>query len=370
MALNAFLPMKCNICNINEANKPGAHIFPAWMIASTFDEKAHTRDYEIIYALQPFNSKIPFFGNSVLPEKINENIGRILEDHEIKNQTNPFVVDNLWCIDCEKRFSIVEEYFLSCVDRKINDFSNINDVGIIELELCNKYLIRLFIYSLIFRADLTNFMGFNLNKKTKLRLKKFLNQYIKSDLKSTLESIENSEKKDQLLKYPIRCIKSEQKSGVTSNFVYVHNKYDKPYCFIINRYIIQFYGKGNKALFKPSSFFGISNIVSTTNNFRNYKEDIFKIALINIKLWDEIRLNSTRINAKKIKDNLILLYKAMYKSKFRISPDRAQISLFLKELTENDFELGIKYTKEKILEAMNKSIINQLNAHTANRVGG
>ncbi len=348
--------MKCLICKINEADQTGAHIFPAWMIASAFDHKSRTRGYEIIHAMYSLDSKLPFFGNSVSIEKINEQVGRDLTDKEIQDQKNLLTVDNLWCRKCERRLKQVEDYFLETVERRINDFTNCDDTETIELNNSNNYLIRLFLYSIVYRASLAKFMGFTLNQKSSRKLNFFLNNYIKDDLKSTISSIESSFRKDQLLKYPIRCMKIEHKLNESSGFVFAHNKYNKPYCLIINRYIIQFYGKGNQTNFKPNSFFGISSIIKVAPDFKNYKEDVFKMGLINLKLWNEIKKKFIDSQvATKMKTH-IRMFKLMHMSKFGSAPDRSLIALFLKELIDNDLPLGIKYTKEKIVEAMNRTI--------------
>ncbi len=347
--------MKCSICNLNEADQTGAHIFPAWMIASAFDHKSRTRGYEIIYAKYPLDSKLPFFGNSVSIDQIKDQIGRDLTNEEILNQKNMFTVDNLWCRKCERRLKQVEDYFLETVERKINDFSNCNDTDRIELNNSNNYLIRLFLYSIIYRASLVRFMGFTLNYKSAKKLNFFLNNYIKDDLQSTLSFISSSYRKDQLLKYPIRCIKTEQEAN-SAGLVFVHNKHNKPYCLIINRYIIQFYGKGNQANFKPNSFFGISSIIKEAPEFKNYKEEVFRIGLINQKLWNNVMSSLFNSQVSYIMRNHIRRFELMHKLKFGYMPDKTLITLFIKELIDNDLPLGIKYTKEKIVEAMNRAI--------------
>lgn len=347
--------MICCICNKNEANKTGTHIFPAWMVSSAFDEKSRGRDYEVIYSIKPFYIE-PFFGKSVLPEQIEENIGKVLEDDVIKKQHNPLVVDNAWCIECENRFRILEEYFLDNVDRKVNDFSNIDNVRIQVLNRCNNFIIRLFIYSLVIRADLTHFMDFKLDYKSRIMLLKFINTFVKSDLKNTIITINNSNQKQKLLIYPLRLIKAELDENSTNNIVYVHKKYDRPYCLIINRYVIQFYGQGNQARFKPTSFFGISNIIKNSENFRNYKEEYFMIALFNLKLWNEIEANFNKNMADILRKNQVLFYEKLVKKKLGFIPSKTQIDKFFYELNNNEAKIGEKLAPIKVYEAMKKSL--------------
>jgi len=359
--------MKCKICNNYEANQTGAHIFPAWMITSAFDDKSRNRGHEIIYSTKSYGFSFPYFGRSVLPDKVKENVGRDISDNEAKNQANELVVDNLWCRDCEKRFKIIEDYFLDYVDKKLDKFIDDNSkLEVVELNDTNNYLIRLFIYSLIYRAFLVKFIY--LNSKTSKKLRLFLDNFLKTDIKSIIEKIEKSDCKDQLLKFPIRCIKTEQKIGNTSNFVYLPYGLTKPNCLIINQYIIQFYGKGNQTQFSSKSFFGISSLISGSKNIRNYKETQFKVGLINLELWNEIKATYNKWLVEKTNFNLIVLYKGMFKMKFGRNPNQDQISLFLKELINNKEPTGIKYTDEKILEAMNRSINNCTTANKGYKI--
>ena len=347
--------MKCLVCGINEANQTGAHIFPAWMIASAFDINNRTRGHEIIYALQPFDSKLPYFGNSVLPDKIIDQIGRDLTDSEINYQKNHLTVDNLWCQTCERKFSIVEEYFLENVERELTDFTNCNNTSIYELSHANNYIIRLFFYSLFLRAHFSGFMGFKLNFRAFRKLKYFINHYIQDSLASTKDFIDSSYRKDQLLKYPIRCLKSEQKIA-SEGWVYLHERHARPYCFIINKYFIQFYGKGDQTKFKPEDFFSISSIITEMDDIKNYKENVFKIGLLNYKLYTIVKKHYIDYVTDIRMNNYILMFRLLFKSKFKHTPTRAMTSIFLKELLENDLPLGIKYTKEMIVEALNRTI--------------
>jgi hypothetical protein len=46
----------------------------------------------------------------------------------------------------------------------------------------------------------------------------------------------------------------------------------------------------------------------------------------------------------------------MFETEFGRAPDKSQITRFLDKLTDNNYKLGVKYTMENIVEAMNKSL--------------
>ncbi|MBN1969875.1 MAG: hypothetical protein JW870_10950 [Candidatus Delongbacteria bacterium] len=348
--------MKCRICNINEANQTGAHIFPAWMISSSFDEKSRNRDNEIIYNISPFSYNIPFFGRSVSPDKVKGELGRELSDEEIKNQTNILVVNNLWCRDCEKKIKVAEDYFLSNIENQTEDFSKEEEIKIKKFGNVNTQLLRLFFYSLIIRAHIARLGGVILNKKAETKIIRYFNKYLKLTLDETLNALANFPDKSQILSFPIRCIKTEKMENSTRAGVYIHHKYNKPYCFIINRYIMQFYCKGSSFNFSPNSFFGICDLISRQPNFLNYKKDIFYIGLMNLDTWKRFLKNIVDYHGKFKIEYLISLYRKIYLNQFKVYPTKVLITKFLNALVNNDTSLGVKYTPEKILEAMNKSI--------------
>lgn len=343
----------CKICNINDANQTGAHVFPAWMIASAFDKKARNRDYEVIHSFQPIENQLPYFGRSIQPERIEQSIGRELTEEEAESQKNFLVVDNIWCRKCENKFKIVEDYFLENVDRVILDFDYENELNI-KLLQCNKFLIRLFIYSLIYRASITKLMGFTLNVKIENKLKSFLNNYIQDNLTDTIEAIERNTKKIELTNYPVRCVKIVTEKE--RSFVHIHKKYDKPYCFIVNNYIIQFYQKESHTRSTPYSFWGITELLSQMNYVPNFNESEFRVGTIDLDKWNGILSKFVKYNSQNKIQNFIKVYEIMFINKFGHNPGQAQTQKFLNSLIDNDKKLGIKYTLGQIIDAMNKSI--------------
>lgn len=347
---------RCQICNKNEANKPGTHIFPAWMIGSAFDSEARNRDFEIIYNLSFKEFDIPYFGRRVSREKIKELIGRELADEEGKSKRNPLILNNVWCSQCEARIKIVEDYFLENVERKTEKFEEYSETDICQLENANKYIIRLFIYTLILRASLAKYLHFELNIRAFNKIKKFINFYLKDSLSDTVKAIDNSYRKGQLLKFPIRLIKTENFKDAP-NFVFIHKEYDRPYSLIINRYILQFYGKGNHVNYSKNSFFGICFLISQMKNIKNYKEDVFKLGILRTQTWQSILTKYYDIESDLWIDEYLSLYNRLYRLINGDYPNELQKQEFLIRLTHNDYELNVKYSIEKVIEAMNIKLI-------------
>jgi len=347
--------MKCRICNTNEANQTGAHIFPAWMIASAFDFESRNRDFEIVFDMQLFGDKLPYFGRRVPVDKVEELIGRAITDEEGEKNSNCLTVNNIWCRDCEKRIKISEDYFLENIDRNLPGFSQLNEIDKFNYPRANKYLVRLFVYTLIYRAYISNKFNIYLSNKTEKKIKLFLNKYLKNTLEETLETIENCSNKEQLLKFPFRLIKVEEESP-SKSFLFVHRFYDRPYLLIINDYILQFYGKGSCFHFKDEGFFGIYGLIKESLNIRNYNETIFTIGVIKVKTWKGIR---TKFYEQKgdewIKENRCL-FRKVYRLEHGIFPTEEKVKQFLIDVTNKELPLQVKYSKDKVMEAIKRNI--------------
>ena len=63
---------KCKLCKKNEADKKGSHIIPHFLMKRIDNEIGRKgRDMEVGFSVGEFDT-IPYFGRSVLPEKIND----------------------------------------------------------------------------------------------------------------------------------------------------------------------------------------------------------------------------------------------------------------------------------------------------------
>lgn len=124
---------------------------------------------------------------------------------------------------------------------------------------------------------------------------------------------------------------------------------------------MQFYGKGDRAKFKSESFFGISSIITSMQNIRNYKEEFFKIGLLNKQVNNEIIKRYTAFISKIQMHFFSKRFVFIFKGKYKCLPNDFTIKIFLKELIDNDIPMGIKYTNYMFFEAF-KRTITKINA--------
>ncbi|NOQ25740.1 MAG: hypothetical protein GQ564_10305 [Bacteroidales bacterium] len=213
----------CKLCLSAKADETGSHMLTAWIIASVFDEKGRKRDNEIIYNLDDQFFRFPYFGRSVSLDKINENIGRELSDSEIGSQKNIFIEDHVFCGNCEKRLKTIEDAFLEKVHRKLTK-EKFETQDIISIE--KKLITRVFFYSLIWRASISESIDFKLPQALENKLRVILNDTLELTLEETVENLEKHS--FVILSLPMIVVKLEKTEYPTEMPVLFHTKYKKP----------------------------------------------------------------------------------------------------------------------------------------------
>ena len=265
---------KCALCQSNEANQTGSHIYTYSLIKTAINEAGKiVRDKELSFSLNVLDFGNVYFGRKVQPEKIEEVLGKAITEEDIKNNENHYTVDYLVCGNCEKRFTIAENYFISNVHQKLQQSkfktkpdskkNSIIDLPENELDLD---LIRLFIYMQIWRASAARYNGFRLKPKLEKQLRRILDENLDWDL-DFKKTIANCRKNShEIRKYPLSItfcetdIKTENKFELTTNVVVTTNS-KIPYFFVLNDIYVQFYAKESHIKSSIDYLFGLNDII-------------------------------------------------------------------------------------------------------------
>jgi len=333
----------CLLCKENEADQTGSHILTAWITASIFDQQGRNRDYELIFKLTTLAQSENFFGRSVLPEKIEEELGRELTDSEKENQKNDLVRDFIFCKICEKKFKVVEDYFKTIhleLDKKLIP------------ENIDANITRLFFYSLLWRASILKFQNFTINEKINESLRIILNNNLEQTLN---ETIEKANKDKSIRNYPLAIIKTPKPEQTTSNLIFLHPDLSMPYTCFINDYIVLFYERNTHVNSRFRKLFLMDGLVFPYS-ITNYNETKFYIDFMTGTKWSIIKVKLIDQMVYSMFDNLLFMYKEMFKKKFNTYPTKENEQTFLNCLVSNNRKIGDKYSKEAIVDAMNKSI--------------
>jgi hypothetical protein len=223
------LKVKCRLCLTNDADQTGSHITSAFFLVSQIGK----RGQEVSHVLTTNPN-----------QDYSENIG----DKELKE-------DNLFCRDCEKRISFIENIFSSEITNKIEDEKfaanfPITSIGKIRYSSCiriNPIAFHLFIYSILWRASISsNQIYQNLN----------LGEVIEEDLRFTIDlflpntvdhkiiqktdawvnMVENCQ--DLFNYFPYYILKAEKLEEKSRTYEFFDNLSSDPFQIIINEYII------------------------------------------------------------------------------------------------------------------------------------
>lgn len=221
--------IKCKLCLTNDSDQTGSHITSAFLLASQIGKRGE----EISHVL------------TTNPDQdYSENTG----DKELKE-------DNLFCRDCEKRISFIENIFSSEITNKIEDekfaanfpITSIGEIGYSSCIRISPIAFHLFIYSILWRASISsNQIYQNLN----------LGEVIEEDLRFTIDlflpntvdhkiiqktdawviMVENCQ---YLFNYfPYYILKAEKLEEKSRTYEFFDNLSSDPYQIIINEYII------------------------------------------------------------------------------------------------------------------------------------
>ena len=328
--------IKCILCKSNVADKKGSHIVPHFLLkrVENIDNKKG-RDYELGYSIGEFNTE-SYFGRAVSTEKLESTYGD-LTDEEIENNRHPLVVDNVFCTSCEKKLSVIESEYAKTLNKKNTQIYSSE----IKVEIS-----FLFWMSIIWRMSINKKSGTELTSGENEILRRILNRY----LAESLESINIAEMKlaEDLKKISYKILRSPDYSDKNFTFLLLHPEYRKPYCLLLDEYLILFSFKDNYYQYNTKGFFGFNENISKipNNKIGNENEEIYYMKdeyLLNINNSIIDKLKEIRVS--KIKLFLNKLHKSLG-FKGTMNPEIMQ-NIF-SEITSEKKKLGRKYTIEDL----------------------
>lgn len=223
----------CLLCNTNIADKENSHIVPKFISKSLLGDTNNKQGFMI-----GNNSKKPIKQTQDTPKE-------------------SFIL----CENCELYFSVLETYTAEKLNKRIRDarydyqFEN----KIIENKILTRkcleidiIVFRLFLYSIIWRCNVTKskvFENFKLTKIENEYLNEILIHYKQPTQKKLLEKIELFSSK---MKYfPFTLFTAQSFKNKTSNILFFHTFHDHTYQFFLNEYMIHFSFHENGLIQQP-----------------------------------------------------------------------------------------------------------------------
>ena len=219
---------KCKLCLTNDADQTGSHITSAFFLVSQVGKRGEEKSH-------------------VLTTKPDQDYSENTGGREIKE-------DYIFCRDCEKRMSFVENIFSSEITNKIEDKNfaanfTIISIGEIKHSSCiriNPIAFHLFIYSIIWRASISSneiYQNLNLgdiiDEDLRFTIDLFLPNTVDHKIIQKLDAwermIENCQ--DLFNYFPYYILKAEKLEDKSQTYEFIDNLSSDPYQIIINEYI-------------------------------------------------------------------------------------------------------------------------------------
>ncbi len=327
----------CKLCKNRLADKTGSHIIPHFLLKRIDNEigKAE-RDKELGFTIGELETT-SYFGQSVLPEKLNEIYGEFSDDEIAKNSI-PLIVDHYFCIECESKLSQIEnEYAKTMINKGVE--SKITP----EISL-------LFWISILWRVSIFRKQGLILKDKEEELQRRILNKYL--NLKIEDVDSESIKKDVECQKLSYRLIRCSDYSENEATYLFCHPFHKMPYSIILDEYVLFFYFKKGHIDNLIQSFFGFENglkgtVINTVLNGENkiiYEKKTFKSCLENLVNF--------------ITDNRFKNYDWLFNEAHKkMGGQGSQMPAVLKQaiinrLISDEKQLGRKYTFESLVITM------------------
>ena len=106
----------CALCRRKKADKTGSHMVPHLLIADVFSYDGSRERDKVTVAVNSLGEgkRDRYFGHQVYDDTINQLLGHSLSDEELDEEnkkTNALTIDHIFCSECEKRFSVLEDWY-------------------------------------------------------------------------------------------------------------------------------------------------------------------------------------------------------------------------------------------------------------------
>lgn len=341
--------MKCSLCKNNEANKGNTHYLSDSIIRSCLNldglDGNKKRAKGFYFDLSNDNAFVEFnFQQNTSVSELEKALGRQATEEEIQKAYEiPFSVDNIFCKECEDKFTEIETPF---VDKLLGGFRNADLSTTEELQFKDVKIVRLFFLLQIWRSHICEDV-FSIPESVAESLRIIILNH-------------NNLTEDELKVFPLAITYLEttgEQEEYTSNYVGVTND-QNPNLIFMNDFVIQFYP--NPECINFFNFYGLNN-EDTFQDYINHNEDNFRIKVIGNE--NRKTLLTDIVTAEKVKQTISFYqdaFKKLWYFVFGIYPNKFTLQEYLKLIVGDDEFNVFKYSKENILNLTQEFIMSKL----------
>ncbi len=214
----------CLLCKRRLSTKKNSHIFPRFWTRSLLGDDNQKEGYTVSSAAAKIGQKV---------------------------QDSP-KEDYIFCPECETRFSLNERYVANHFYNKYanpssaSDFpiikNSIPDLDIMTARLVNPVMFKLFIYSLVWRASISNhpvFANFTLNASDEEKIRALLDEFLKDNDADTVANL--AQQGSQFKSLPFNIVTTLESANVTANMIAPFSTDDGRILLFANEFMIIVY---------------------------------------------------------------------------------------------------------------------------------
>lgn len=264
----------CGLCFQNELDNTGAHIMTDSLIRSAISvEGSRGRNREALHTISIDRIGLSYFGRDVIPEIraqfLNDDPSVDADLSMVQN--NPFIDANLVCRTCEKKFSQIENEFISKVTQPLRTGNYQNWEGGVDATKFSHYLYsitELFVQINLWRCSASSKSKVKLPQDKEIELGSYLNTILKPSIANTLQMVKQN--RGQISGHNFCLFWLDQQEGQDSeNFVFAEDSVH-PFVIIANRLVI-IYSVDNFTSVQPprliSQFIDINVVLRVTREY-------------------------------------------------------------------------------------------------------
>ena len=349
----------CLLCKNRLADKKNAHLIPHFLIKTATNENGSLlRDKELVFTLSSGDFFDVFYGRDISVKKIMETRGQDLSDKQISELENPFTRDELICISCEKKLSVLEGYIAQNIYNPLIEGKNMPFITdklerkILMPNNISPTLYYLFVCSIFWRCSIGKFNNFKLQPNIEEILRQTLNTLLDLDIENMLI---NKEKNNYFFPIISTFGAKTENNDPTSNFVTTQST-RFPYFIIANNMTFQLFEKSKQVRASVQYLYGLSSMISREECCM-FNESNVKIGILtpeqNNKLcqsvYDEI--------AHKANQFFFRLFNDGHKKIFGKDAPKKLLQIFFTKFLYMDIPLASRYTREFFMQCVYESYL-------------
>lgn len=289
--------MKCKLCTKNDADQSGSHITSAFLLTSQIGKRDNERGF--LLTTDP------------------------TQDYSENKKADDIKEDNIFCRDCEKRLSFIENYYSTEITQKIEkenfkpNFEKVKtkNVHYFNCKRIDPIAFHLLIYSNIWRASISTqpiYNHFKLSEKNESELQFLLDLFlpntldhkIQIDLNNWIKSVRDC--KNYFTVFPYMILKAENLDNKEQTYEFFDNLTHNPNHIILNEYIIlSFFEKREWT----DDFFQLKDEISM-KDLINDNTEFCKIGILTndrfLRIIEMIRNLAVEERLRKLEKNCVL----------------------------------------------------------------